>query len=247
MTAKRMLALLLTALLALSAATVFARGEEQESVRAAVQAGRYRSLASILAQVERDWPGARVLELDSKQNALGQMYYEVKLLDRAGVKRTLLVDAATGRELDEGSKAQQAVTMRELAAYVRRIEAESGKSVVEAELKLGIDGKAAYQLIQAASVESAQRLLMDAASGDLLVIAPKEGQEGALRSMPEVLEALASRYETATVLEVEHEGVSGGIVYYEIELRVDSGTHTLELQVDARTLRVLKSRRYRRE
>ena len=127
-------AALLAALLALSAVAVPARGE-QESVCAAVEAGRYKPLASILEQVERTWPDARVLELDSKQGVLGQMYYEVKLLDRAGVKRTLLVDATTGRELDEGSKVQQAVSPRELAAYLRRIESESGRSVVEAELE----------------------------------------------------------------------------------------------------------------
>ncbi|MBQ9579119.1 MAG: PepSY domain-containing protein [Ottowia sp.] len=237
---------LLAVLLALGAVGVHAQGNEQDSVRAAVAAGRYRPLADILAQVERTWPGARVLDLDTKQDVQGQLYYEVKLLDRAGVKRTLLVDATTGRELDEGSTVQQAATMRELAAYLRRVEAENGLRVVEAELKLGIDGKAAYQLIQAPSVESAQRRLMDAASGDLLVIPPQEGQKGALHTMPELLEALADRYEKAAVLEVELEGVSGSTVYYEIELRVDGGAHTLELQVDARTLRVLKSS-YRRE
>ncbi|MBR6975846.1 MAG: PepSY domain-containing protein [Ottowia sp.] len=234
---------LLAALLALSAVAVSAR-DEQEGVRAAVEAGRYKPLASILEQVGRDWLDARVLELDSKQGVLGQMYYEVKLLDRAGVKRTLLVDATTGRELDEGSKVQQAVSPRELAAYLRRIESESGRSVVEAELELGIDGKAAYQIVLAPSVESAQRRLMDAASGELLHI--EQQQTGALHTMPEALEALAERYATAAVLEVEVEGVSGSTVYYEIDLRVDGGAHTLELHVDARTLRVLKSR-YKRD
>ena len=53
-------------------------------------------------------------------------------------------------------------------------------------------------------------------------------------------------FRSATVLEVEVEGVSGSTVYYEIDLRVDGGAHTLELHVDARTLRVLKSR-YKRD
>ena len=215
-----------------------ALGDEQENVRAGVEAGRYRPLASILEQVTRSWPGARVLELDTKRGMQGQLYYEVKLLDRAGVKRTLLIDAVSGRELDEGSKAQQAVTMRELAAYLRRIEAESGRRVVEAELELGIDGKAAYQIVLAPSVESAQRRLMDAANGQLLPI--EQQKEGALHTIAEALEELAEHYETATVLEVELEGVSGSTVFYEVDLRVDGG-RTLELHVDARTLRVLKS------
>lgn len=214
-------------------------GDEQESVREAVQAGRYKPLASILAQVEQSWPQARVLDLDTKQGVLGQMYYEVKLLDRAGVKRTLLVDAATGRELDEGSKLEQAVTLRELAAYLRRIEAESGRRVVEAELELGMDGKAAYQLVLAPSVAGAQRRLMDAASGQLLHIEQQE--TGALHTVSEALEALAESYKDAAVLEVELEGVQGASVYYEIDLRVE-GLHTLVLHVDARTLRVLRSR-----
>ena len=231
---------LLAALLVLGAAGVHAQGNEQDSVRAAVQAGRYKPLASILAQVEREWPGARVLDLDTKQDVQGQLYYEVKLLDRAGVKRKLLLDAATGREL-AADRAQQALTPRELAAYLRRVEAESGRSVVEAELELGVEGRAAYQLTLAPSVEGAQRRLMDAGSGQLVQLDAQDGAS-ALRTMPEALEALADNYGAAAVLEVELEGVQGATVYYEIDLRVDDGKHTLELHVDARTLRVLKSR-----
>ena len=237
-------ALLALALAAASAPAAPPVGDEQESVREAVQAGRYKPLASILAQVEQSWPQARVLDLDTKQGVLGQMFYEVKLLDRAGVKRTLLVDAATGRELDEGSKVEQAVTLRKLAGFLRRIEAETGRSVVEAELELGMDSKAAYQLVLAPSLAGAQRRLMDAASGELLHI--EQQQTGALHTAAEALEALVERYgEKATVLEVELEGVQGASVYYEIDLRVE-GLHTLELHVDARTLRVLKSR-YKRD
>ena len=226
------------ALLVLTVAAAPA-SNEQDSVRAAVEAGRYKPLASILAQVEREWPGARVLDLDTKQDVQGQLYYEVKLLDRAGVKRKLLLDAATGRELAAGGKGQQALTPRELAAYLRRVEAESGRSVVEAELELGVEGRAAYQLVLAPSVESAQRRLMDAGSGQLLQLDAQDGA-GALRTMPEALEALTDNYGEAAVLEVELEGVQGATVYYEIDLRVDE-VHTLELQMDARTLCVLKS------
>ena len=208
-------------------------------MRAAVEAGRYKPLASILTQVEHEWPGARVLELDTKQGAQGQLYYEVKLLDRAGVKRKLLLDAATGRDLSASSKAQQAAPLRKLAEYLRRVEDESGQRVVEAELELGADGQMVYLLLLAPSVASAQRRLMDASSGRLLQTEPSS-EGSTLRSIPEVLEALADSYGEAPVLEVELEGVDGVSVYYEIDLRID-GKHTLELQVDARTLRVLKS------
>ena len=231
---------LLAALLAAVTAAVCAKeSAEQENVRAAVEAGRYRPLASILAQVERNWPGARVLEMDTKQGVLGQMYYEVKLLDRAGIKRTLLVDAATGRELAEGNTLGQAVTLRALAAYLRRIEAESGQRVVEAEFELGIDGQPTYQLLLMPAVASAQRRLMDAASGQLVELPARD--DGALRTMPDMLEDLAARHEDATVLEVELEGVGGANVYYEVDLGLE-GNRKLELHVDARTLRVLKSR-----
>ena len=230
---------LLAALCVLGAAGVHAQGNEQDSVRAAVQEGRYKPLASILSQVERDWPGARMLELDTKQDVQGRLYYEVKLLDRAGVKRKLLLDAATGRELAAGSNAAQALTPRELAAYLRRVEVETGRSVVEAELELGIEGRAAYQLTLAPSVEGAQRHLMDAGDGQLLQLGGQD-DAGALRSAPEALEALADNYGEALVLEVELEGVQGATVYYEIDLRVDD-VHILELKLDARTLRVIKS------
>ena len=58
--------------------------------------------------------------------------------------------------------------------------------------------------------------------------------------MPEVLEAITDNYGEAAVLEVELEGVQGATVYYEIDLRVDD-VHVLELKLDARTLRVIKS------
>ena len=221
---------LCAALLVLTAAA--APVNEQESVRAAVEAGRYKPLASILAQVEYEWPGARVLELDTKQGAQGQLYYEVKLLDRAGVRRKLLLDAASGRDLSASSKAQQAAPLRKLAEYLRRVEDESGQRVVEAELELGADGQMVYLLLLAPSVASAQRRLMDASSGRLLWIEPSS-EGNSLRSIPEVLEALADKGPG----EVKAYDVS---VYYEIDLRID-GKHTLELQVDARTLRVLKS------
>ena len=134
----------------------------------------------------------------------------------------------------------ETLTLRELATYLRRIEAESGRRVVEAELELGMDGKAAYQLVLAPSVAGAQRRLMDAASGQLLHIEQQE--TGALHTVSEALEALAESYKDAAVLEVELEGVQGASVYYEIDLRVDGGMHTLVLHVDARTLRVLRSR-----
>lgn len=234
---------LAAALLALAAVAHAKEGAEQERVRAAVEAGRYLPLSSILTQVERSWPGARVLDLDTKQGVLGQMYYEVKLLDRAGVKRKLLVDATTGRELAEGSQVQQAVHMRELAAYLRRIEGESGQRVVEVEFELGIDGQPAYQLLLMPTVAHAQRRLMDAPSGRLVELPGKD--DDALRTMPDVLEELAAHYENAAVLEVELEGVGGANVYYEIDLRLE-GNRKLELHVDARTLRVLKSR-YKRD
>ncbi len=229
------------ALLVVGGAALAAGGDEreQESVRAAVAAGRYLPLASILESLERRSPGARALDVDTKLGVRGALLYEIKLVERNGTKRKVLLDAATGREIPPGEHPkQQALGMRELAAHLRRIEQHTGQRVAEAEFEMDT-GQPAYQLWLAPSVESAQRVLMAASSGELLY-SLTTGEGDSLRAMPDLLEALAASY-AGLVLEVELEGVGGRSVYYEVDLRQDDG-RKLTLHVDARSLQVLRSR-----
>ena len=82
---------------------------------------------------------------------------------------------------------------------------------------------------------------MDAASGQVLQAPGGKAKGGAaIKSIDELLQALAPRF-TGLVLEVELEHDDSQQPYYEIELLQPNGS-TLELKVDARTLRVLQQK-----
>lgn len=69
-----------------------------ERVRAAVLRGERPSLASLLLQVEQDYPG-RVLEIE-EERFRGREAYEIEILQAGGVVIELLIDAASGEYLD---------------------------------------------------------------------------------------------------------------------------------------------------
>jgi hypothetical protein len=69
-----------------------------ERVRAAVLRGERPSLASLLLQVEQDYPG-RVLEIE-EERFRGREAYEIEILQAGGVVIELLIDAASGEYLE---------------------------------------------------------------------------------------------------------------------------------------------------
>ncbi len=89
-------------LVALGGSLVVAAGfaSEQDRVRELAGAGTIVPLEEILGDVRQRHPTAHVLEaeFETKRNA---HYYEIELVDDAGVVRELKYDAATGELLDE--------------------------------------------------------------------------------------------------------------------------------------------------
>lgn len=75
---------------------VSAKGrDDHERARQAVEAGQVLPLKTVLARIEREYPG-EVLEVELEQDD-GAWRYELKLLQAGGVLLKLKVDARTGR------------------------------------------------------------------------------------------------------------------------------------------------------
>ena len=71
---------------------------DQDTARQAVQAGRFKPLAEILAAVQARYPG-RVLDVELDRNRSGRNIYEVKLLSVGGERQEIHIDAMTGEEV----------------------------------------------------------------------------------------------------------------------------------------------------
>lgn len=215
------------------------RAAEQEAVRQGVVSGAYKPLKAIIAELTRQHPG-RVVDVESKRGLMGDLRYEITLVDTAGRKHELLVDAATGRVISQHQDVlRHAADMGRLAAYLRRVEQQQGRRVVDAEYEVLGNGKPVYQLrLAAGSNASGQRVLMDAQGGALLDVSGGREAAPPIQSMPDMLQALDGRY-PGRVIEVELEDGGTPGAHYEIELIQADGSK-LELQVDARSLAVLR-------
>lgn len=214
------------------------RAAEQEAVRQGVVSGAYKPLKAIIAELTRQHPG-RVVDVESKRGLMGDLRYEITLVDAAGRKHELLVDAATGRVISQHQDVlRHAADMGRLAAYLRRVEQQQGRRVVDAEYEVLGHGKPVYQLRLAAGNATGQRVLMDAQGGALLDVSGGREAAPAIQSMPDMLQALDGRY-PGRVIEVELEDAGTQGAYYEIELMQEDGSK-LELLVDARSLAVFR-------
>lgn len=232
--------LLVAALLTCSGQAALAG--EQDRVRQGVASGAYKPLAAILSDVARQHSG-RVVDVDSKHGAQGDLRYQITLVDAGGNKRELLVDAGTGRVMG-GHEAPQAVDMATLAAHLRQIEQQTKRRVSKAEYDTTREGHPIYQLrlSPADGADAPQRMLIDAHTGAPLAMpaAPAPTRD-AIRLMPDMLQALAEQFAGSLVAEVELEADNRKKPYYELELRQPGG-QKLKLRVDARTLAVLRHR-----
>ncbi len=70
---------------------------DQDSARAAVQAGQVLPLKTLLERLEREYPG-QVVELELEQHH-GRWIYEVKVLQAGGRLVKVKLDAASGQVL----------------------------------------------------------------------------------------------------------------------------------------------------
>jgi uncharacterized membrane protein YkoI len=87
------------------AAPPAAADDDHERARAAVEAGRIRPLAELLAEVERRFVG-QVVETDLDDDD-DRWSYEFKLLPPSGHMYRVVLDAATGRVLETRGPAQE--------------------------------------------------------------------------------------------------------------------------------------------
>lgn len=71
---------------------------DHDRAREAVEAGQILPLKAVLARVERETPGAQVLEVELERHE-ALWLYEIKLLQPGGVITKLRVDARTGEPI----------------------------------------------------------------------------------------------------------------------------------------------------
>ena len=89
-------------LLALGGSLLFATGfaSEQDRARELAGSGAIVPLEDILVHTRERYPTARILEVELESKR-GTYYYEIELLDAAGVVYELKYDAVTGELLEE--------------------------------------------------------------------------------------------------------------------------------------------------
>ncbi|QAU35073.1 PepSY domain-containing protein [Janthinobacterium sp. 17J80-10] len=90
--------------LAIGAAPSTQAGDDHERARQAVAAGEVLPLSSVLAEVERQYPG-QVMEVELERDD-GIWVYEIKVLRPSGALLKLKVDGRSGSVLGSKSKKQ---------------------------------------------------------------------------------------------------------------------------------------------
>jgi Peptidase propeptide and YPEB domain len=102
-TSTRLLPLLLSLTLfgAVVPAAQAEREHDHDRARDAVAAGQVLPLAKVLAQLERDQPGAQVLEVELEEKR-GRWVYEIRLLQPGGRLLKQYLDARDGKPLRHG-------------------------------------------------------------------------------------------------------------------------------------------------
>lgn len=215
-----------------------AAAAEQDTVRAGVAKGQYKSLSVILAEVAATHKG-RVVDVETKRGSAGELRYAVKLVDAKGNKQELLIDAATGRTVQQSRQDRsQALSMTDLARYLAQLKLPASQQVTDVEYERDNQGRGVYQIKLSGAQPASGRLVMNASTGKLIEpVNASEVPEAQVKRVEEVLSALVPKF-SGRVLEIELEHDKNQRPYYEIELLQNSGS-TLELKVDAITLQVL--------
>lgn len=222
------------ALALVAAAPLPTLAAEQDAVRAGVATGQYKPLSSILSEVAAQHSG-RVVNVESKRGPLGDLRYEIKLIDAKGHKLELMVDAASGQLIERASaERDQALTMAALAKYLDQLHIPASQHISDLEFKHDRQGRGVY-LIKFG--HDHQRWVMSAGTGQLLHAPENHHHPNKVARVQDLLQAMAPRF-SGLVLEVELEHDKQERPYYEIELLQSNGA-TLELKVDAVTLQLL--------
>lgn len=217
---------------------------EQDAVRAAVATGKYKPLSEILSEVASRHTG-RVVDVETTRGPQGELRYKLKLIDTQGRKQELLIDAATAETVGSHTKDRsQALELAPLARHLAAISSaqRQGGHITDVEFERDSRGRGVYQIKLSAGQLGSSKLIMDAGSGQVLQPQGARNQKSgaAIKPLEEVLLYLAPRF-GGLVLEVELEQDDALQPYYEVELLQSNGS-TLELKIDARSLRVLQQK-----
>ncbi|MHA7600784.1 PepSY domain-containing protein [Alicycliphilus sp. T452] len=207
---------------------------DHDAVRRAVQAGKLKPLAEILARVQATHPG-RVLDVDLERDASGRQWYEIKLLAKDGQRVELYVDAVTGAEI--GRQKLPLATPRPMAEVLREVLAAHPGVVQEAELEETAERQAVYDITIELPDGQRRKFVADALTGRLLAADPRRRAPPGIRPLPELIEQVEKRYRGRAV-EGELKSGPQGRPYYEIKLQQPSG-RGLEVNVDALSGQVL--------
>lgn len=207
-----------------------AAADEQASVRRAVEEGRLRPLAEIIAAVQARYPG-RVVEVDLERRSGGRYVYEIELLSPERRKLEIKVDGATGKILEtEGVDARAFLSLPVLLRHV--LEAYPGH-VIDVEFEHGL-----YRVEVAGTDGTHLQVSVDPHDGSISRDAARDADLSRMLPMPEALEGVLKRYR-GVVLEGELERSPDGGQYYEFEIQGDDGDITT-LHVDAFSGEVLR-------
>ncbi|MEF7614523.1 PepSY domain-containing protein [Aquincola sp. MAHUQ-54] len=209
---------------------------DHDSARRAVEAGKFKPLAEILAAVQATHAG-RVLDVELENGPGGRPYYEIKLLNKDGQRVELHVDAVTGLEVSAQNRPPGG--LMPMGTVLRQLLAAQPGLVKHAELEEQRDRRQVYEITVELADGREQRFVADAHTGRMLSTdGSRIKPPGTLQPLPDLIESIEKRYR-ARAVEVEVKMNSRGAPYYEIELQLPNG-RGLEVNVDAVTGKVLR-------
>lgn len=213
----------------------FAQKADPVSVRQAVQAGKVRPLAEILARVQSEH-GGKVLDVDLERDSGGRQWYEITLLTRDGQRMTIYVDTVSGQDI--ANPRQRPNHMLSMAEVVRRIQASHAGVIREVELEEAEGDRLVYKISLRLADGREQRLQVDAVSGHVTRGDARRHAQNGVMPLHELIESIEKRF-GGQAQELETKVTLQGRLYYELELQLPNG-RGLEVHVDAMNGQVLR-------
>ena len=205
-----------------ASAMLAAFAADQDTARQAVQAGRFKPLAEILAAVQARYPG-RVLDVELDRNRSGRNIYEVKLLSVGGERQEIHIDAMTGEEVAP----EAPLRLLPAAELLRQALAQQPGRVVDLDLRRHQE-RYFYQIRIMDDAGRSHDVFVDAQNGE--AVAEFDHLTAGMKPLADLLDALQKNH-PGHVLEVELKYDRNARPFYEIDLQQDDGTLT-EISLD---------------
>ena len=188
---------------------------DQDAARQAVQAGRFKPLAEILAAVQARYPG-RVLDVELDRNRSGRNIYEVKLLSLNGERQEIHIDAMTGEEVAPDAP----LRLLPAAELLRKALKTRPGRVIDLDLRHH-QGVYYYQIRIMDDNGRSHDVFVNAQNGE--AVAEFDHLPAGMKPLAELLDVLHQNH-PGQVLEVELKYDRNARPFYEIDLQLDDGT-----------------------